>query len=262
MSQSNRAELSGRESRDQALFERVAADYHRKDLLPAHRRARRHRLIQTLRWVELPTDCSILEIGCGAGFAADYLNGRYSQFLGIDYSEELIGYARKYNTSSGVRFEVANVTEFQSEQKFDLILMIGLLHHLDDPEAILTKTSKFLKPEGWVVANEPQSGNPLFQITRNVRMSLDRNYSDEQLQYGKKQLAELFHRAGFAEVQIMPQGLFSTPLAEVAMPLQGLMSPISAALCALDGALERCLGGFLLWPFWNLIVAGRRLSGE
>ncbi len=73
MSPSNRPELTGRESRDQALFERVAADYHRKDLLPAHRRARRHRLMQTLRSVELPADCSILEVGCGAGFAADYL---------------------------------------------------------------------------------------------------------------------------------------------------------------------------------------------
>ncbi len=66
-------------------------------------------------------------------------------------------------------------------------------------------------------------------------MSLDKNCTDEQLQYDKRQLAEMFHRAGLSEIRIMPQGLFSTPLAEVAMPLQGLMSSISAALCALDG---------------------------
>ncbi len=232
MSPSNRPELTGRESRDQALFERVAAD------------------------------CSILEVGCGAGFAADYLSGRYGQFMGIDYSHELIGYARKYNALSGVCFEASNVNDFAGDQRFDLILMIGLLHHLDDPVTTLTKMAAFLKPGGWVVANEPQSGNPLFQIARKIRMSLDKNYSDEQLQYDKRPLAKMFHRAGLSEIRIMPQGLLSTPLAEVAMPLQGLMSPISAALCALDEAIERCVGGFVIWPFWNLIVAGRRPHGE
>jgi len=169
MSPYDRTGHSGREERDHALFDRVAADYHRKDLMPAHRRARRHRLMQTLRSVGLPPGCSVLEVGCGAGFAADYLSGRYGKYMGIDYSQELIGYARKYNALSGVRFEVSNVNEFESDQRFDLILMIGLLHHLDDPEKILTKMAALLKPGGWVVANEPQSGNPLFQIARKLR---------------------------------------------------------------------------------------------
>ncbi len=218
--------------------------------------------MQTLRSVELPARCSILEVGCGAGFAADYLSGRYGRFMGIDYSRVLIGYARQYNALSGVRFEVCNVNDFESDQRFDLILMIGLLHHLDDPVAILTKAAAFLKPGGWVLANEPQSGNPLFQIARKVRMRLDRTYSDEQIQYGHRQLAEMFRRAGLSEIRIRPQGLFSTPWAEMEMPFQGVMSPVSAALCALDGAIERCVGGFIMWPFWNLIVAGRRPHGE
>lgn len=257
MSGSKPADLSQRETRDQALFDRAAADYHRKDLLPAHRRARRHRLIETLRLVELPPDCSILEVGCGAGFAADYLSGRYLRFVGIDYSQELIGYARTYNARQGVSFEISNVNDFASDQRFDLVLMIGLLHHLDDPEAALRRMAGLLAPGGWILANEPQSGNPLFQAARKLRMRLDRNYSDDQLQYGKKALTEMFRRAGLSEIRVRPQGLFSTPLAEVAMPLQGLVSPVSAALCALDGVIESGVGRFVSWPFWNLVVAGR-----
>jgi hypothetical protein len=93
-------------------------------------------------------------------------------------------------------------------------------------------------------------------------MGIDKNYSNEQVQYDKRQLAKMFHRAGFSEIRIIPQGLFSTPLAEVAMPLQGLISPVSAALCALDRAIERCVGHLVVWPFWNLIVAGRHPRGE
>jgi len=262
MSPSNRAELSRRETHDQALFERVAADYHRKDLSPAHRRARRHRLLQTLCVVELPAECSILEVGCGAGFAAGYLGGRYGQFMGIDYSHELIGYARKYNALRNVSFEVSNVNDFDSDRKFDLILMIGLLHHLDDPVTTLTKTAAFLNPGGWVLANEPQSGNPLIQSARKIRMTIDKNYSDEQLQYSERQLAEIFRRAGLSEIRIMPQGLFSTPFAEVVMPLQCLMSPASSVCCALDRAIEKCIGGLVKWPFWNLIIAGQRSGVE
>ena len=218
--------------------------------------------MQTLRIVDLPTACSILEIGCGAGFAADYLDGRYNRFTGIDYSHELIGYARTYNASNGVSFETCNIDDFETDEKFDLILMIGLLHHLADPVTTLTRTMAFLKHGGWVVANEPQSGNPFFQLARKIRMSLDEDYSDEQLQYDKQQLVDMFHRAGLSGIQVVPQGLFSTPLAEVAMPFQAVMTPISTLLCALDGAIERSVGGFLMWPFWNLIVAGRRPGGE
>lgn len=258
MSRSDPADLTDREARDRALFERVAGEYHRKDLLPAHRRARRHRLMQTLRLVILPAESSILEVGCGAGFAADYLKGRYGRFLGIDYSRELIGYARHYNAGPGVSFEACNVNDFDSEPRFDLVLMIGLLHHLDDPVRTLTKTAAYLKPGGWVVANEPQSGNPLFQAARKIRMNLDPHYSDEQAQYDRRQLAEMFHQSGLGDVRIRPQGLFSTPMAEVALPLQEVMEPISACLCALDGAIERLLADRIAWPFWNLIVAGRR----
>lgn len=261
MSPSDRSELSERAARDRAIFDRAAADYHRKDLLPAHRRARRHRLLQSLRPVALPPACSILEVGCGAGFAADYLAGRYGRYLGIDYSGELIGHARAHNARDGVRFEAVNVDDFESDERFDLVLMIGLLHHLDDPAATLTRTARCLAPGGWIVANEPQSGNPLFQAARRLRMRLDADYSDEQAQYDRGELAGMFRRAGLTDVRIVPQGLFSTPLAEVALPLQGLVAPLSAGLCALDGWIEGSLGRLVAWPFWNLIAVGRRPDG-
>ncbi len=49
------------------------------------------RLVQTLCHCRRNTgDLDILEVGCGAGFAAEYLSGFYRSYTGIDHSEELI----------------------------------------------------------------------------------------------------------------------------------------------------------------------------
>ena len=44
----------------------------------------------------------VLEIGCGAGFAATYLRGRYSSYTGIDPSTGLVGLAHGLAGSAAI----------------------------------------------------------------------------------------------------------------------------------------------------------------
>lgn len=246
------------ESADRSLFDRIAGQYCRKDLSPACRIARRHRLMRTVAGVGLTSVSSILEAGCGAGFSARYLRGLYEHFAGIDYSQQLIDCARHYNGGDNVVFEAANIRTFQTERRFDVILMVGVLHHLDDMPGAMARLVGLLRPGGWLVANEPSAANPLIRLARAVRKRLDRAYSDEQLQLSAGQLRELFTSAGLTDVRICPQGLLSTPFAEVILRPQVLMAPLSAAACAIDTALETVLGRLLRPLCWNLIAAGRK----
>jgi len=79
---------------DQGLFERIAPSLIRKDQVGYSRRSRKLRLIQSLKHVPKPIP-SLLEIGCGAGFTAEYLEGLYGDYRGIDYSKPLIEAAQK-----------------------------------------------------------------------------------------------------------------------------------------------------------------------
>ena len=88
---------------DRARFNAIALEYCRKDLSPAASVARRHRLRQTLRPIVLDGKLSILEVGCGAGFSARYLEGMYSSYTGLDYAENLIEYARQHLSGDHVR---------------------------------------------------------------------------------------------------------------------------------------------------------------
>ncbi|MFQ5760663.1 MAG: hypothetical protein ACE5HM_06785, partial [Acidiferrobacterales bacterium] len=61
-----------RKERDRRLFDSIAHRYVRKDMLPAQIAARRYRLRRTISRAGNSPKRKILEVGCGAGFAARY----------------------------------------------------------------------------------------------------------------------------------------------------------------------------------------------
>lgn len=70
----------------------------------------------------------VLDAGCGTGTLAPMFPKE--KYYGIDIDRDLILYAkRKYK---GYKFEVGNLTNFTSNEKFDLVLIVGVLHHLND----------------------------------------------------------------------------------------------------------------------------------
>ena len=249
---------SGREQRDRALFDGIAEQYTRKDLHPTASLARRQRLLRTLAAAPLPDRPAILEAGCGAGFSARYLDGRFSRFVGIDYADNLIQAARQHNNVPGSRFETANIKQLDLDEQFDAVVMIGVLHHLDDMPAAIEQLVGVLKPGGWLLANEPQPGNPLVRAARAVRKRMDGGYSDEQDQLSAGALCRLYRDAGLQDVAAVPQGLFSTPLAEVPLGPTPLTRPIARLACAADTFIESVARPLLGKLTWNLIARGRK----
>ncbi len=240
--------------RDRALFNAIAKQYAAKDLKPAHRDARRHRLEQTFSKLPKRNDIAILEVGCGAGYGATYLEGRYGSYLGIDYAAELIDYANQFNNRPGATFETCDVEALGHDRQFDVVFMIGVLHHLENPALVLTQMRDVLKPGGWFVANEPQRGNPAIGAARAIRKRIDSAYSEDQREYSADELIALYTEAGFVDVVAFPQGLFSTPFAEVVLPFQPVTQLLSRASCAADQMLDPIAGRMA----WNVVVQGRR----
>lgn len=253
---------TSRTLRDRALFDRIAATYCTKDLAPAQRAARRHRLRQTLALVGAPRNAACLEIGCGAGFAAVYLAGDFAHYHGLDHSAALIDYACARNAGPDIVFEVGDVADFVAPRRYDVIFMIGVLHHLSAPIEILRRLRALLVPGGVVVVNEPQSANALIRCARAWRTRVDAAYSAEQAQYSECELRTMFEAAGYDHVKVAAQGLLSTPFAEVHTPVQSLSAPLSRVCCAIDAMLERRCPALLRRLSWNLIAAGRAATQD
>jgi SAM-dependent methyltransferase len=93
----------------------------------------------------------ILEIGCGPGTIVGYLPS--SDYLGFDLSPGYIELARKRFPKA--RFVCERVSQFSvgKEQSFDVVLALGIVHHLEDAEArqLFQIAYGALKPGGKLV---------------------------------------------------------------------------------------------------------------
>ncbi|MFK7767651.1 MAG: trans-aconitate 2-methyltransferase [Mariniblastus sp.] len=245
--------------KDRELFNRIADKYCKKDLAGSSQVARKHRLIETISVVSNGTANTILEVGCGAGFSADYLKGKYDRFIGVDYADQLIEYAKAHHSADDVEFHASDIRDFVPSQPCDIVVMIGVLHHFDNIPEVMDLIVPMVKPGGWLIANEPQPGNPMVQLARGIRKSVDSGYSSDQVTLSGSDLTTLYKDAGLEEIKIVPQGLLSTPLAEVVLPPQFLTKPLAHAACGFDRiAHNPVTNGLMKFLSWNLVAAGRR----
>ncbi len=81
------------QNNDRELFDRIAKEYSKKDQVPSCRDARIYQLFTGMGSLGKEKIPVLLEIGCGIGASAEYLDGHFDTYIGIDYSEEQIRYA-------------------------------------------------------------------------------------------------------------------------------------------------------------------------
>ena len=245
-------------SQEREFFDHIAKKHIEKDLYRVSCNARKRRLLQTLRHLEINPGIDVLEIGCGAGFAPGYLSGNFRTYTGLDYSQELIRYALANHKRSNVNFYARDFCLCDVDGHYDLIFMIGVLHHMLDIPLVIKKSFSLLKTGGYLAINEPQPANVLFHYLRKIRAKIDPSYSNEQKELERTQIITLFQQAGFTEIQSFQQGFFSTPFAEIVMKPQFLASPLSFFACKLDSAFEMYPVPLLKKLSWNIVVTGRK----
>ena len=99
----------------------------------------------------------ILDAGCGTGVSTDYLChlNPGADVLGVDISDGALAVAQERCQRSGAAQQVTSLRQEQrslldlaDEGPFDYINSVGVLHHLDQPEAGLRALSGLLAPHG------------------------------------------------------------------------------------------------------------------
>jgi SAM-dependent methyltransferase len=140
----------------------------------------------------------VLDLGCGYHAAhLMALRDRIGQGTGVDFR-----ISPRLREQAGFSFHEGPVEEILprlGEGSFDAILMISVLEHLVEPEAVLKLVFRRLRPGGVLLLNVPTWRGKAFLEFSAFRLGLSPRVEmdDHKMYYDKRDLWPLLVRAGF-----------------------------------------------------------------
>lgn len=120
-------------------------------------KARKKRGISAYYWNEITNyskyfsheDSSVLEIGCGSGDLLAGIDG--NRKVGIDFSEEMITWAKEKHSGKNIEFTVMDANNITLNEKFDLIIISNLIGFVDDIQNVFEQVKKVSHPNTKVI---------------------------------------------------------------------------------------------------------------
>jgi SAM-dependent methyltransferase len=134
-------------------------EFHLNDSINAASRNRDF-IERSVEWIvsnfSVDHETEIIDFGCGPGFYTTMLAERGAKVTGIDFSENSINYAKQTAANKGliIEYVTGNYLNYETEQKFDLILMIMCDFCALSPDQrakLLLTFRSILKPNGSVL---------------------------------------------------------------------------------------------------------------
>ncbi len=101
----------------------------------------------------------LLDLCCGNGWITNQLSANYLQCLGLDFSNELIRYAKEHYGSNSVAFErteISDLSLYTEENSYDHVVWLFSIQYfsVSEFESILSKLNKVLKEDGLILIGD------------------------------------------------------------------------------------------------------------
>ncbi len=147
--------------RSSRFWDKIAERYSKR---PIADEAAYQKKLQVTREYFQP-DMEVLEFGCGTGSTAITHAPFVKHILAIDISSKMIEIAQGKADAKNVEnitFRQSAIDELSvSDQTFDAVLGLSILHFLDNKEDVIAKVRKMLKPGGVFVTSTACIGDTM-----------------------------------------------------------------------------------------------------
>ena len=95
----------------------------------------------------------ILDLGCGGGLVCEPLARLGANITGIDFVKQNIIAAKKHAKKSNTNIEYLHqdINNLKFKKKYDAVLILEVLEHIEDWKKIIINVKKLLKPGGKII---------------------------------------------------------------------------------------------------------------
>lgn len=232
------------------LLNQIASDYHLNAAAPdmfIENTCQRYELEWVLK--EIPSGSRILDLGYGDGLFLEKMATGNDLTL-IEGSSALAAAAKMRAQDLSLNVKVINslFEDFNSEDRFDVVLASHVLEHVDNPAIVLSKIKTWLAPEGKLICIVPNRESLHRRL--GLKMGLIQNLDDlsardkvvgHQRVYSFNDLETELSQEGFKVID--RRGFFTKTLANSQM--LELTEEVVWGLCQLSEDLPHSMGANL-----------------
>lgn len=109
---------------------------------------------------------AVLDVGGGTGWLLSVIR-RTDPRVALTHEVDLDDSARPAAEAAGHIFHCTPVEDFETEQRFDLILLLNILEHVANPGAVLARMARLLTPNGRILIKTPNTDTWDARLFRN-----------------------------------------------------------------------------------------------
>lgn len=103
------------------------------------------------RWIGDPRGKTVLDVGCGGGLICEPLARMGAKVTGIDAGAENIAVAKSHAKQSGLTIDYHATTAEDFKGRFDAVLALEIIEHVDDPALFVESLIRLTKPDGVII---------------------------------------------------------------------------------------------------------------
>lgn len=158
----------------------------------------------------------VLDIGCGLGENMSVFKDNGWTCTGVEFNEFAANYARK---NFGLNIINKSIYDFDSSEKFDLIMLWGVLEHFFDPKKVLMSVHHLLKDDGLLVLEVPSADSVLVRYYEETQKTVDRIIEGDRhiMLFSIRGFKEMLQDTGFKPAKIQSNGLDISTLNRIEM---------------------------------------------
>jgi len=148
----------------------------------------------------------VLDVGSGLGEMLSVFSENGWETTGIEFNEFAANFSKERFNLNIIQ---ESIFKYEPDQKYDVIMLWGVLEHFTNPQSVLKKVHTFLNDGGVLLLEVPSADSLLVRHAERMELEVDRIIEGDRhiMLFSLRGLLEMTAENGFGSLSLFSNGL-------------------------------------------------------